>query len=187
MIEEDAQIKKDNIGFVRELLELANELVVDEVIIKENDIIISFLDEQDSLYWAKENNYTLIVDDLCLREIHKYYTNKMFENVNIIELVKYGNFQERLQILKKISKTQYIYCVDKDEIVSIIKFSQSIEEVSTILNNLFDTYEKYLYYKSIVAEAILEVVKCKKNRKVLDRLNVAIKIFFDSEKKYKLD
>lgn len=186
MIEEDAQIKKDNIEFVRELLELANELVVDEVIIKENDIIISFLDEdeQDSLYWAKENNYTLIADDLCLRKIHKYYTNKMFENVNIIELVKYGNFQERLEILKNISKTQYIYCVDKDEIVSIIKFSQSIEDVSTILNNLFDTYEKYLYYKSIVAEAILEVMKYKKNRKVLDRLNVAIKIFFDSEKQY---
>ena len=92
-----------------------------------------------------------------------------------------------MEILKKILKTQYTYCVDKDGIVSVIKFSQSIEDVSTILNNLFDIYEKYLYYKSIVAEAILEVMKYKKNRKVLDRLNVAIKIFFDSEKQYKLD
>lgn len=102
-----------------------------------------------------------------------------------MEFMKYMTFEERIETLEKVSKTQYLYCISKDTILELLFWNQDEQKIKTIISNLLETQEKYKYNRKIIGEAALELYKEKPKGKRRDRLAMIIKLLFDIDKSYK--
>ena len=180
---------ENEIEFVREIIEVASQLKIEKNTYREDKLnLFSILDEeeQDSMCIAKNNNYTLIVDDLCLRKIYVYFSNGDKNNQsNSMEFMKYMTFTERIDTLDKISQTQYLYCINKDIILELILWSEDEQKIKSIISNLLETREKYKYNRKIIGEAVLELYKDRSIGKTKDRLMMIIKLIFSIDKDYR--
>lgn len=180
---------ENEIEFVREIIEVASQLKIEKNTYREDKLnLFSILDEeeQDSMCIAKNNNYTLIVDDLCLRKIYVYFSNGDKNNQsNSMEFMKYMTFTERIDTLDKISQTQYLYCITKDIILELILWSEDEQKIKSIISNLLETREKYKYNRKIIGEAVLELYKDRSIGKTKDRLMMIIKLIFSIDKDYR--
>lgn len=189
MIENTEKDIENEREFIREIIEIANQLKIEKNTYQEDKLsLFSILDEeeQDSMCIAKNKNYTLIVDDLCLRKIYVYFSNGDKNNQsNSMEFMKYMTFAERIETLEKVSKTQYLYCISKDTILELLFWNQDEQKLKTIISNLLETQEKYKYNRKIIGEAVLELYKEKLKGKRRDRLAMIIKLLFDIDKSYK--
>lgn len=189
MIENTEKELENELEFIREIIEITAQLNIEKNTYKEDDLdLFSILDEeeQDAMCIAKNNNYTLITDDLCLRRIYVYFSNGVKNNQsNSMEFIKYMTFAERIEILEKVSKTQYLYCINKDMILELLFWNQDEQKLKTIISNLLETQEKYKYNRKIIGEAVLELYKEKLTGKRKDRLIMVIKLLFDFDKIYK--
>lgn len=189
MIENTEKELENELEFIREIIEITAQLNIEKNTYKEDDLdLFSILDEeeQDAMCIAKNNNYTLITDDLCLRRIYVYFSNGVKNNQsNSMEFIKYMTFAERIEILEKVSKTQYLYCINKDMILELLFWNQDEQKLKTIISNLLETQEKYKYNRRIIGEAVLELYKEKLTGKRKDRLIMVIKLLFDFDKIYK--
>ena len=99
--------------------------------------------------------------------------------------MKYMTFSERIEVLEKISKTQYLYCINKDIVLELLFWNQDEQKLKTIISNLLETKEKYQYNRKIICEAALELYKEKPKGKRRDRLAMVIKLLFDIDKSYR--
>ena len=189
MIENTEKDIENEREFIREIIETANQLKIEKNTYKEDKLsLFSILDEeeQDSMCIAKNKNYTLIVDDLCLRKIYAYFSNGDKNNQsNSMEFMKYMTFAERIETLEKVSKTQYLYCINKDTILELLFWNQDEQKLKTIICNLLETQEKYKYNRKIIGEAVFELYKEKPIGKRRNRLIIAIKLIFDFDKRYR--
>lgn len=189
MIENTEKDIEKEMEFVREIIEVANQLKIEKNTYQEDKLnLFSILDEeeQDAMCIAKNNNYTLIVDDLCLRKIYVYYSNGNKNNQsNSMEFMKYMTFGERIEILEKVSKTQYLYCINKDMVSELLFWGQDEQKIKTIISNLLETREKYKYNRKIIGEAVVELYKEKLTCKRKNRLIMVIKLLSDFDKRYK--
>lgn len=189
MIENTEKDIENEMEFIREIIEVANQLKIEKNTYQEDKLnLFSILDEeeQDAMCIAKNNNYTLISDDLCLRKIYVYFSNGDKNNQsNSMEFMKYMTFAERIETLEKVSKTQYLYCINKDTILELLFWSQDEQKLKTIISNLLETKEKYQYNRKIIGEAALELYKEKPKGKRRDRLAMVIKLLFDIDKNYR--
>lgn len=188
MIENTEKDIENEREFIREIIEIANQLKIEKNTYQEDKLnLFSILDEeeQDAMCIAKNNNYTLISDDLCLRRIYVYYSNGDNKHNNSMEFMKYMTFSERIEVLEKISKTQYLYCINKDIVLELLFWNQDEQKLKTIISNLLETKEKYQYNRKIIGEAALELYKEKPKGKRRDRLAMVIKLLFDIDKSYR--
>ena len=189
MIENTEQDIENEMEFIREIIEIANQLKIEKNTYQEDKLsLFSFLDEeeQDSMCIAKNKNYMLVVDDLCLRKIYVYFSNGDKNNQsNSMEFMKYMTFAERIETLEKVSKTQYLYCINKDTILELLFWNQDEQKLKTIISNLLETKEKYQYNRKIIGEAVWELYKEKPKGKRRDRLAMVIKLLFDIDKSYR--
>lgn len=189
MIESTEKDIENEREFIREIIEIANQLKIEKNTYQEDKLsLFSILDEeeQDAMCIAKNNNYTLITDDLCLRKIYVYFSNGVKNNQsNSMEFMKYMTFVERIETLEKVSKTQYLYCINKDMVSELLFWSQDEHKIKTIISNLLETQEKYKYNRKIIGEVALELYKEKPKGKRSERLAMIIKLLFDIDKSYK--
>ena len=150
--------------------------------------IYSILDEeeQDAMCIAKDNHYTLIADDLCLRKIYVYFSNgEGNTHSNSMEFIKYMTFEKRIEVLEKVSKTQYLYCINKKIILELLFFCQEEEKIKNILSNLLENPEKYNYNRKVIGEAVLELCKERIKGKRKDRIMMVIKLILSIDKKHR--
>lgn len=189
MIKNTEEKVEDEIEFIRELIEIANQLKIEKNNYQEDKSnIYSILDEeeQDAMCIAKDNHYTLIADDLCLRRIYVYFSNKdRNTHSNSMEFIKYMTFEKRIEVLEEVSKTQYLYCINKKIVIELLFFCQEEEKIKNILSNLLGTFEKYNYNRKIIGEAILELCKARIEGKRKDRLIMVIKLILSIDKEYR--
>lgn len=186
IIKNNDQKIKDEIEFVREIISIANQLKIEQnCYIEDKFNLFSILseEEQDAISIATKNNYTLITDDLCLRKIYCNFYNKREHN-NSMEFLNYMTFNERIKTLEKVSKTQYLYCINKD-IIELMFLYQDELKIKNIITNLLETEEKYKYNSPIIIQTVLELydkIPVGKKRNIL--MNT-IQLIFGFHKKYK--
>lgn len=189
MIENTEKDMENEIEFIREIIEVANQLKIEKNTYQEDKLnLFSILDEeeQDVMCIAKNNNYTLIVDDLCLRKIYLYYSNGEKNNQsNSMEFMKYMTFTERIEKLEKISRTQYLYSINKDIILELLFWNEDEQKIKTIVSNLLETEEKYKYNRQIIGEAVFDLYNERPVGKRSSRLLSTIKLIFEFDKKYR--
>ena len=93
-------------------------------------------------------------------------------------------FNERIKTLEKVSKTQYLYCINKD-IIELMFLYQDELKIKNIITNLLETEEKYKYNSPIIIQTVLELydkIPVGKKRNIL--MNT-IQLIFGFHKKYK--
>lgn len=187
MFENSEKKIKDEIEFIREIISIANQLKIEKNSYREDKFnVFSILseEEQDAMCIATNNNYTLITDDLCLRKIYWYICNNN-KHSNSMEFLKYMTFNERIETLEKVSKTQYLYCVNKDIVLELIFFCKDDIKIKKIIANLLETEEKYKYNRKIIGEAVLELYNELPVGQKKNRLMGIIQLIFDFDKKYR--
>lgn len=189
MIENTEKDMENEIEFIREIIEVANQLKIEKNTYQEDKLNLSSIldeEEQDVMCIAKNNNYTLIVDDLCLRKIYLYYSNGEKNNQsNSMEFMKYMTFTERIEKLEKISRTQYLYSINKDIILELLFWNEDEQKIKTIVSNLLETEEKYKYNRQIIGEAVFDLYNERPVGKRSSRLLSTIKLIFEFDKKYR--
>lgn len=187
MLENSEKKIKDEIEFIREIISIANQLKIEKNSYREDKFnVFSILseEEQDAMCIATNNNYTLITDDLCLRKIYWYICNKN-KHSNSMEFLKYMTFNERIETLEKVSKTQYLYCINKDIVLELLFFGKDDIKIKKIIANLLETEEKYKYNREIIGEAVLELYNEIPVGQRRNRLMGIIQLIFDFDKKYR--
>ena len=179
---------KNDLEFIRELISIAKQFKIEQCNYQDDIMNISPIlseEEQDAMYIAQNNNYTIIADDLCLRKIYSNLYKDIKHN-NSMEFFKYLNFKERIEILEKISKTQYLFCINKDIIIELLLFCIDEEKIKTILSNLLKTEEKYRCNRRIIGEAFIELYKANLSLKKVEKLKRIIIFVLNIDSKYNL-
>lgn len=157
-------MKKENIEFWREILILAKQFIIEDYSQDYEDGRIFEIIERadyDSMGFANFKNIEIIVDDLFIRRLNMSIYNKNNTN-NATHFIFNSNinFNEILDNLENILKTQYVYCINKDIIKLIIKNIKDKSEYNKfegIIQSLFRTKDMFLYHIDLFIDSIHEL------------------------------
>lgn len=160
--------KKSEIKFVLEIISFVKKC---KVVSFERDNIHDILEkyQSDSVKYAIENKIPFICDDLCIRKIYHYEANGGVSS-NCIFTLQSLLFNEKidefLNYLLKLSRCNYIYCINEEIFTWLIKFDQSskISEdnyklIKEIIDNIYSSKFLFDLYYIEAREVIIKLYK----------------------------
>lgn len=117
----------------------------------------------DTLGYSVEKNCTLVSEDLLLKKVAYSLNNQIVNSTNFLTIAEMLclSAEEYINIVKTLSKGNYLYCIGELTFLKITLHSflnkESQESVLEIIDNVFATKFLYSTYLEIVIRVILYI------------------------------
>lgn len=117
----------------------------------------------DTLGYSVEKNCTLVSEDLLLKKVAYSLNNQIVNSTNFLTIAEMLclSAEEYINIVKTLSKGNYLYCIGELTFLKITLHSflnkESQESILEIIDNVFATKFLYSTYLEIVIRVILYI------------------------------
>lgn len=117
----------------------------------------------DTLGYSAEKNCTLVSEDLLLKKVAYSLNNRVINSTNFLTIAEMlcSSAEEYINLVKTLSKGNYLYCIGELTFLKITLHSflnkECQESVLEIIDNIFATRFLYFTYIEIVIRVILYI------------------------------
>ena len=142
----------------------------------------------DTLSYSVEKNCTLVSEDLLLKKVAYSFNNQIVNSTNFLTIVEMLclNAEEYINIVKTLSKCNYLYCIGELPFLKIVLYSflnkECQESVLEIIDNIMSTKFLYFTYIEIVVRVVLYIFYYENIEDKLFYTELVDKVKFYSEK-----